>query len=386
MKKMIAEKSKPSKEEPPVDGRLVCVQDFATAAAARLPLMALDYYRSGATSQVTLIENRRAMRRWYILPRLLRDVSTRSLGTSVFGHSLQLPIAIAPTALQKMAHPLGECASASAAGRHGTVFTLSTIATSSIEEVARSAPNAIKFFQLYIYRDRSLTEKLVERAKAAGFKAIVLTVDAATFGIRRADIRNNFNLPPHLKLANFESTSDEGTLGDRGTGNSGINEYVKDNFDAGITWQDLKWLINVTTLPVVVKGILTSADASLALQAGVAAVWVSNHGARQVDGVPPTIEALPHVVAEVNGRCPVFVDGGFTDGSDIFKALALGASLVFIGRPVLWGLACAGEQGVYQVIEILKRELDNVMTNSGCRTLSDITRDMVVRRDQFSKL
>ncbi|KAA0191042.1 hypothetical protein HAZT_HAZT008725 [Hyalella azteca] len=354
---MIAEKSKPSKEEPPVDGRLVCVQDFATAAAARLPLMALDYYRSGATSQVTLIENRRAMRRWYILPRLLRDVSTRSLGTSVFGHSLQLPIAIAPTALQKMAHPLGECASAS-----GVSSTSPSLGNTFCSWT--SGPDNAGCHN-YSFKRRSLTEKLVERAKAAGFKAIVLTVDAATFGIRRADIRNNFNLPPHLKLANFESTSDEGTLGDRGTGNSGINEYVKDNFDAGITWQDLKWLINVTTLPVVVKGILTSADASLALQAGVAAVWVSNHGARQVDGVPPTIEALPHVVAEVNGRCPVFVDGGFTDGSDIFKALALGASLVFIGRPVLWGLACAGEQGVYQVIEILKRELDNVMTNSG---------------------
>ncbi|XP_018012842.1 glycolate oxidase 2 isoform X2 [Hyalella azteca] len=385
MDKTITEGAESLKEEP-VDGRLVCVHDFETAAAARLPLMALDFYRTGATSQVTLVENRRAMRRWYILPRLLRDVSTRSLGTSVFGHSLRLPIAIAPTAFQKMAHPMGECASASAAGRHGTVFTLSTVATSSIEEVARSAPNTIKFFQLYIYKDRSLTEKLVRRAEEAGFRAVVLTVDSATVGIRRADIRNGFTLPPHLKLANLDSTSDKGTLSDRGNGGSSINEYAKNNFVEGITRKDLAWLISVTTLPVVVKGILTSADASLALQAGVAAVWVSNHGARQVDGVPPTIEALPHVVAEVNGRCPVFVDGGFTDGSDIFKALALGASLVFIGRPVLWGLACAGEQGVYQVIEILKRELDNVMTNSGCRTLSDITRDMVVRRDQFSKL
>ncbi|KAF2361933.1 FMN-dependent dehydrogenase, partial [Trinorchestia longiramus] len=281
--------------------------------------------------------------RWYIIPRMLRDVSSMNLRTTVFGHQLSMPIAVAPTAMQKMAHPLGECANAAAAGKHGTLFTLSTISTSSIEEVAQYAPDTLKFFQLYIYKDRALTLQLVRRAEQAGYRAIVLTIDAPNFGIRRADLRNGFTLP----------------------NKSSIHDYVKTLFDQSLTWKDLEALVASTALPVVAKGVLSRADAKLALKAGVAAVWVSNHGGRQIDGVPPTIEALPHIVAEVNGRCPVFVDGGFTEGASIFKALALGASLVFVGRPAVWGLAVAGEQGVYNVLDILKKELENIMCNAG---------------------
>ncbi|KAG0727650.1 Hydroxyacid oxidase 1 [Chionoecetes opilio] len=365
--------------------QLVGVQDYEREAHRRLPRSALDYYQSGALDEVTLRENKEAMERWYIRPRFLRDVSQRTMATTLLGHRVAVPFGVAPTAMQRMAHPDGEVATARAAGRHGAPFTLSTIATASIEEVATAAPNTLRLFQLYIYRDREVTASLVRRAEAAGYSALVLTVDAPYFGIRRADIRNKFTLPPHLRLANFQSAEESGRV-NTSPGGSGINEYVASLFDAALTWEDVAWLKGITKLPLVLKGILTKEDASLGVEAGAAAIWVSNHGARQVDGVAPTMEALPEVVAAVHGRCEVYVDGGFSQGAHIFKALALGANMVFLGRPLLWGLACGGEEGAWGVLNTVHTELDSVMALSGCATVQDITRAMVVRRDTLAHL
>ncbi|XP_064094276.1 2-Hydroxyacid oxidase 1-like isoform X2 [Macrobrachium nipponense] len=290
------------------------------------------------------------------------------------------------TAMQKMAAPEGENASAKAAARIGTAFTLSTIATSSIEEIVANSPNTLRFFQLYIYKDRNVTSNLVKRAEAAGYTALVLTVDAPEFGIRRADVRNKFTLPPHLRMANFQTDDDKSNLVNKSAGGSGINEYVKSLFDPSLTWNDVKWLKRITNLPIVLKGILTGEDAILGQNAGASAIWVSNHGARQVDGVPPSIEALPEVVKALNGQCEVYVDGGFSQGTDIFKALALGAKMVFLGRPLLWGLACGGEEGAYKVLEILQKELESAMALSGCATIDDISQDMVIRKEHYSRL
>lgn len=365
---------------------LVGVHDYEQEAHRHLPRTALDYYRSGALDEVTLKENKEAMDRWYIRPRFMRDVSKRSLATTLLGHKVAVPFGVAPTAMQRMAHPDGEVATARAAGRIGAPFTLSTISTSSLEEVAAGAPNTLRLFQLYIYKDRELTASLVRRAEGAGFSALVLTVDAPFFGIRRADVRNQFTLPPHLRMANFQSAEAASGHVHASGGGSGINEYVASLFDPTLTWDDVAWLKNITKLPLVLKGILTKEDAILGMEAGAAAIWVSNHGARQVDGVAPTMEALPEVVEAVGSRCEVYVDGGFSQGANIFKALALGANMVFMGRPLVWGLACGGEDGAWGVLDTVRTELESTMALSGCPKIPDITRAMVVRRETRAHL
>ncbi|KAG7164937.1 hydroxyacid oxidase 1-like [Homarus americanus] len=365
---------------------LVCVSDYEAEAHKSLPRNALDYYRSGAMQETTLHENKEAISRWYIRPRFLRDMSIRSLATTILGHRVKVPYGIAPTAMQRMAHPDGEVANARAAGRIGTAFTLSTIATASVEEIAEHASDTLRFFQLYIFKDREVTANLVHRAEAAGFSALVLTVDAPHFGIRRADIRNKFALPPNLRMANFQTDDEKSSLLNTSAGGSGITEYVKSLFDPSLSWDDVAWLTRITKMPIVLKGILTAEDAILGIEAGAAGIWVSNHGARQIDGVPPTIEALPEVVKAVKGQCEVYIDGGFSQGNDIFKALALGAQMVFLGRPMLWGLACGGEEGAYSVLDILKTELDSVMALSGCATIKDITKEMVIRKEYYARL
>lgn len=365
---------------------LLCIEDYEAEAARRLPLAPLDYYRSGATSQITLKENKLAIQNWYIRPRFLRDMTQHEMSTTILGHKVSVPFGVAPTAMQRMAHAEGECANARACARMNTVFTLSTIATSSIEEVAMAAPDSLRFFQLYIYKDRDVTAGLVKRAENEGFTAIVLTVDVPQLGIRRADARNKFSLPKHLRMGNFQSDDEKGNLINKSSGGSGLTEYVASLFDPSLTWDDIQWLKKLTNLPIVVKGILTAEDALLAIEAGVAAIWVSNHGARQVDEVPPTISVLPEIMKVVEDKCEVYIDGGFTLGTDIFKALALGAKMVFLGRPLLWGLACEGEDGAYNILHILKRELSSAMMLSGCAKVKDITRDMIIRREYYSKI
>ncbi|XP_060517368.1 2-Hydroxyacid oxidase 1 [Cylas formicarius] len=364
---------------------LVCVKDFEDRAFKILPRNALDYYRSGAGRQETLENNRTAFSKLKIRPRCLRNVSKRDVSTTVFGEKVSIPVGISPTAMQRMAHPEGECANARAAEAMGTIFTLSTIATSSIEEVAEAAPGAIKWFQLYIFNDREVTRQLVRRAENAGYKALVLTVDTPFFGLRLADMRNKFKLPTHLKLANFEGTVASVANKKSETTGSGLND-LGNLFDASLSWDDIAWLKTITRLPIVLKGILTAEDAMLAADLGVAAVLVSNHGARQVDGTPASIEALPEIVNAAGHRLEVFLDGGITDGTDIFKALALGAKMVFVGRPALWGLACGGADGVTKILGILKTEFEYALGISGCSTVADIRSNMVVHESFYSKL
>ncbi|XP_059613550.1 uncharacterized protein LOC132259799 [Phlebotomus argentipes] len=363
---------------------LASLEDYKERAWKLLPKSPLDYYKSGAGNEYSLRLNESAFDKIRIRPTFMKDVSKRTTRTSVMGLDLDTPIAIAPTAMQRMAHPDGEVANARAAASSGVLFTLSTIATSSIEEVAAATPESNKWFQLYIYRDRELTQSLVRRAEKGGFKAIVLTVDAPLFGLRRSDIRNKFSLPSHLQLANF--------VGEKATGvrhskeGSGLMEYVNKQFDDSITWEDLKWLVKFTKLPVIAKGILTAEDALSAVRCGCQGIIVSNHGARQIDGVPASIEALPEVVAAVGDRVTVMMDGGIRQGTDVFKALALGAKLVFVGRPAIWGLAVDGQTGVENILKILKKELDICMAIAGCATVPEITKRYVVHESFYSKL
>eukprot|EP00918_Siedleckia_nematoides_P049941 GHVU01109341.1.p1 GENE.GHVU01109341.1~~GHVU01109341.1.p1 ORF type:complete len:318 (+),score=22.85 GHVU01109341.1:92-955(+) len=282
-----------------------------------------------------------------------------------------------------MAHPEGEVATASAAAKMGVGYTLSTIATSSLEDVSQGAPDGLRFFQLYIYRDRDITLNLLRRAEKCGFNVLMLTVDTPFFGKRLADNRNKFKLPPHLKMANFESMDFKGSGVSQSKKESGLNEYANSLFDPSLTWKDLAWLKTVTKLPIILKGILTAEDALLAVSACVAGIVVSNHGARQLDTVPATIDALPEIVRAVNGRCEVYLDGGVRLGTDVFKALAIGAQAVFIGRPAVYGLACGGEEGVKKVLEILQEEFSTALAFAGCSNIADIKPDMVVHQSFY---
>ncbi|CAB3248336.1 unnamed protein product [Arctia plantaginis] len=362
--------------------KYVSLRDIEQAALALLSKTARDYYKSGATDEQTLAENKLAFQRLRIRPKCLVGVERCNLHTTVLGVDVSMPVGISPTAMQRMAHPDGELANVKAAQEEGTVFTLSTIATSSIEEVAEAAPLATKWFQLYIYNDREVTKKLVQRAVKAGFKAIVLTVDTPLFGLRRADIRNKFTLPSHLRLANFDgllSTKIQST--DSG---SGLNKYVEELFDKSLTWNEVKWLKSITTLPIIAKGVLRGDDAVKAVEAGCSAILVSNHGARQLDGVAASIEALPEIVEALkNYNVEVYLDGGVSTGTDVFKALALGAKMVFVGRPALWGLTVGGQAGVQRMLNIFRTELQYTLQIAGTPTTADITKDMVRHESSY---
>lgn len=355
--------------------RLITVDDFERAAEAVLPRMAWDYYRSGADDERTLRRNRRALRRWEIWYRVLVDVSRRSTATTLLGADLATPILIAPTAYHRMAHPDGELATARAAAAAGVLYVVSTLATTRLEDVAAASAGP-KWFQLYVHKDRGFTRALVERAQGAGYRAVVLTVDAPILGRRLADERNAFTLPDGLAMANLVAPDATGSTEER----SMLAKYVASRHDASLTWKDLEWLRGTTSLPLLIKGIVRADDAARAVEHGAAAVVVSNHGARQLDGSPATIDALPGVVAAVAGRCPVLMDGGVRSGTDVLKALALGAAAVLVGRPILWGLAVGGEPGVARVLEILQGELSSAMALAGCASLADAGGDLVRRR------
>ncbi|CAM9814334.1 unnamed protein product [Chrysoparadoxa australica] len=364
------------------------VREFEKHAELMLPKNAFDYYASGSNDMITLRENRAAFNRLRLRPRILRDVSKTSLATTVLGARVGSPLCIAPTAMQQMAHPDGECATAAAAAGTNTLMTLSSWSTTPLEKVAQAGPGGMRWFQLYVYKDRKLTAQLVKRAEAAGYLALAVTVDTPVLGQREADKRNRFALPSHLTMGNFIGAGGAHAEGTKDGGNdSGLAAYVAGLIDRTLSWDDIKWLRGITKLKIVVKGVLTAEDATEAIKHGVDGIWVSNHGARQLDTTPATIEALPEIVRAVGSRCEVYLDGGICRGTDIFKALALGARAVFIGRPVLWGLAHSGEAGVRNVIEILNSELTLALQLAGCVQVSDIRRSMVCHQSSYySKL
>lgn len=369
---------------PGSDATPLNVLEYEEYARAYLPKNAFDYYASGADDMVTLKENREAFKRLILQPRVLRDVSNMDISTTLLGHRISSPVCVSPSAMHRMAHPDGEIASSSATAKADTCYILSTISTSSLENVAKASSqansHALRWFQLYVFKDREITRNLVQRADKAGYKAIVLTVDTPMLGHREPDVRNRFSLPNHLTMANFAKVGGEHEHGVSSNEDSGLAHYVSELFDLTLNWNDVKWLKSITKLPLIVKGVLSSEDAKIAVEMGCEGILVSNHGARQLDGVAATIDALPAIVKAVDGRAEVYMDGGIRRGTDVFKALALGARAVFLGRPVLFGLAHSGEAGVSNVLRILTDELKHTMLFSGTSKLADIG-PAYVRRD-----
>ncbi|NUP14247.1 MAG: alpha-hydroxy-acid oxidizing protein [Polyangiaceae bacterium] len=335
--------------------------------------MAYDYYRSGSDAEQALRRNVRAFRDYVIWYRVLVDVAERDLSTTVQGFPVSTPILIAPTAYHKLAHPDGEIATARAAAELGTIYVASTLATTTLEEVAEST-SAPKWFQLYVHKDREFTASLVHRAEAAGYDALVVTVDTPLLGRRIRDEKNRFDLPNGLVMANLVAA-----LADRPDDSSLLSSYVAQRHDASFTWADIGWLRSLSHLPIILKGIVRADDAARAAEAGVSGIIVSNHGGRQLDGSPATLDALPGVAQAVAGRCEVYLDGGIRWGEDIFKALALGARAVLVGRPVLWGLTVGGQAGVADVLRLLTNELSRVLALAGCPSVRGIDRTMVAR-------
>ena len=335
---------------------LLNVFDYEALAQARMEPAAWDYYQSGVDDEVTLRANRSAFERIRLRPRVLVDVNTCDMRTTLLGTTVSMPILIAPTGFHCLAHPEGECVTAQAAGNVNTLMVASSSATRSLEDIARAASGPL-WFQLYFY-GRKNAGSLVHRAEVAGYRALVITVDAPRWGRKERAMRSNFSLPSHLVEANFSGEED-------------VEEY------AAITWEALDWLRSLTSLPIILKGILTAEDAVLAVEHGVDGIVVSNHGGRQLDSVPASIEALPEVVEAAGGRCEIYFDGGIRRGTDILKALALGARAVLIGRPILWGLTANGLEGVSHVLELLRAELELAMALAGRPILASIDRSLV---------
>jgi isopentenyl diphosphate isomerase/L-lactate dehydrogenase-like FMN-dependent dehydrogenase len=330
----------------------VSVWDYEQLAEQKLDANAHAYFAGGAGDEVTLRDNLAAFQRRKLRPRVLVDVSSVSAATTILGTDVALPILMAPVALQRMAHPDGELATARAAAAAGTIMCLSTAATARPAEVAAAAPGAPRWFQVYVFADRSETADLISEAVENDFSALVLTVDTPFLGRRERDIRVDFKIPEHLTVS---------------------GDIFAGGFDTRLSWHDLEWLAGYG-LPVVVKGILTAEDARLACEHGAAAVIVSNHGGRQLDGVSSSLDALEEVVDAVDGRAEVLLDGGVRRGTDALKALALGARGVLIGRAMLWGLAAAGEEGVTHVFELLRNEVELGLALLGCSSPADVTR------------
>ena len=348
--------------------------EIEAAAKERLTSLAYEYYVGGANDEVTVRENRSAFERLALRYHVLVDVRQRSTKTTVLGAPVDFPVLVAPTAFQRLACDDGEIATARAAKAAGTVMILSTASTCAIEDVG--AVGGRQWFQLYVYSDRGLTKALIERAEACGMGAVVLTVDAPVLGRRERDLRNRFHLPDGVRLANVPSSGSVPMP--TGHGESGLASHFASGIDAGLTWRDVEWLRSITPLPVLIKGIVRGDDAAKAVEHGASGIIVSNHGGRQLDTAIASVRALPEVVDSVAGRADVLLDGGIRRGTDVIKALALGARAVLIGRPVVWGLASAGEAGARRVLDLLRAEVDLAMALCGCPTIGDISRDLVV--------
>ncbi|MBO3752823.1 alpha-hydroxy-acid oxidizing protein [Streptosporangiaceae bacterium NEAU-GS5] len=337
------------------------VREFEALARAALDPVFYDYFASGAQDEVTVHANEEAFRRLCLVPRVLRGLPQPRLGVSVLGQETAMPVLLSPTAFHKLAHPEGELATARAAAEAGVIVIAAMLATVAIEDMAAEArkadPEARLWFQLYVQPDLGFTESLVRRAEAAGCAALVVTVDSPALGRNERGDRNGFHdLPPGIRCENMRDPGD-------------VRQVV---LSPEISWRHLTWLRGITTLPIVLKGVLHPEDARLAVRHGVDGLIVSNHGGRQLDGTPAAVDRLPVIADAVAGEIALLVDGGVRRGTDVVKALALGAQAVGIGRPALWGLAAAGQEGVARVLDLLRRELVNALTLCGCETPRDL--------------
>jgi 4-hydroxymandelate oxidase len=335
----------------------VCVADFERLAESRLEPGAFGFYAGGSDDERALYANLTAWEHLRLRPRVLVDVSEVTTATTALGTPVSMPLLVAPTAFQRLAHPDGEPAMARAAAAAGTLMCLSTMATATPEEVSAAAPGAPRWFQLYLFRDRSIMRALVEQAAEHGYGAIMLTVDAPRLGRRERDLRNGFRVPAEITVPSLAAFG-------RWEGATPLETLAA--VDSSLTWTSLEELRSLSSLPLVVKGIQTAEDAELACANGVDAIVVSNHGGRQLDAVAPTAELLPEIVDAVAGRIEIYVDGGIRRGSDVVKALALGARAVLVGRAPLWGLACDGEAGARRVLELLRDETELALALCGC--------------------
>lgn len=334
--------------------RVVAVDDYEPMARELLLREIYDFIAGGAGDELTLRENTSAFTRWALRPRILRGILGRETAVEILGAKLSMPVMIAPWGYQRIVHPEGELATARAAARARTLMVVPTPAEGDLEAIA-DVSDGPKWMQLYVFEDRGYTERMLHRVAGSGYGAVMLTADLPVRGTRDRERRNGFEIPRRL----------------RPSGGA---------YDPGISWEDLDWIRERAPLPILVKGVLTAEDARRAVDAGADGIVVSNHGGRQLDGTQASIEALPEVAQAVAGEVVVLLDGGVRRGTDVLKAIALGAAAVLVGRPTAWGLAVDGEEGVFRVLEILRGELDTAMALTGCGTISDITPELVAKR------
>jgi L-lactate dehydrogenase (cytochrome) len=385
----------------PVEWRLrkaASIEDLRLIAKRRLPHGVFDYIDGGAEDERSLAANCSAFAGYEFRPRVLRDVSNLDTTTTIFGRQAAMPLIMAPTGFTRIAHSQGELAVARSAARAGIPWSLSTMGTRSIEEVA-AVSDGEKWFQIYTWKDRALVKDMVDRAKSVGYTAVWLTVDTAILGRRERDVRRGMTLPPKIGLSTIVDgaihpswTLDflrnepitfanvTGLLDEDGSSAVTLSEHMARQFDQALSWDDIDWLRSIWDGPIVLKGIQTVADAKIAQRMGVEGLGLSNHGGRQLDDAPAPIDLVAPVRDEVGDGATIICDGGIRRGSDIVKALALGADAVSIGRPYLYGLAAAGERGVDHVLDFMRDGLERTMALTGCRTIAEINRDLVQRR------
>jgi 4-hydroxymandelate oxidase len=350
------------------------LDDFEPAARAVLPQGIYDYIAGGSEDEVALRGNREAFARYRFRFKVLAAADPVDLSNEVLGHRFRMPVHLAPTAIQRMAHPDGETAAYRAATDAGIAYCLSTMSSTSIEDVA-SAATGTRWFQIYMNPDQSASASLVERAQDAGYSAIVLTVDLPKTGRRERDIRNAFSLPEGLRYANLDSGRGTATA----PGPDPFAQNVNAQTNPALGWSELEWLLRKTSLPVIVKGIVRADDARRAVEMGARGLIVSNHGGRQLDSAIASLDALPEVVQAVGRDVPVLMDGGVRRGTDVLKALCLGARGVLIGRPFLYALAVGGVEGVTRMLQMLREEIEVSMTLLGVRRVSELGEDLLVR-------
>jgi L-lactate dehydrogenase (cytochrome) len=377
--------------------RCHCIADLRRAAQRRLPRAIFDYADGAAEDEVTMARNASAFDDYALLPRTLVDVSEVDLSTRVLDQPIDLPLLLAPTGFTRLFHHAGEIAAARAARDAGTLYTLSSLSTTSIEELAAAVP-AAHWFQLYVWRDRSVLQDFIERCRTSGYAALCLTVDMPTLGQRERDLRNGMTIPPSPTLATLFDTLLHprwlwrflttprirfANVRNRGGGADAdmttLWSYISHQFDAALTWDDLARMVEDWNGPFAIKGVLRPEEAARAVELGVRAVIVSNHGGRQLDQVPATLDVLPEIVAAVDGRADVILDGGVRRGTDVVKALALGARACMIGRPFLYGLGAGGERGVARALSLLRAEIRRAMMLVGCRSVRELDASYVRR-------
>jgi len=371
------------------------IEDFRAIARKRLPRMIFDYLDGGSDDEVTLRANRSGFGKYQLMPRVLRDVENIDLATKVLGQDIDLPLLLSPTGQTRMFHHDGEMAVARAAANAGTIYSLSSVSSRSIEETA-AASSGPKWFQIYVWRDRGVTKEFIARCRESGYHALCLTVDLSTHGNRERDLRNGLSFPASLnpktvmdvlrhprwlyhyltgsriEIANVVN-SPRVQLPDGGN----LMEYVASQFDPTVTWDDAAWMIDQWGGPFLIKGIVSPEDARRAVDIGARGIIISNHGGRQLDFSPSAIEMLPDIVQAVAGRAEILIDGGVRRGTDVIKALALGAQAVMIGRPYLYALAAGGEAGVARMFDLFRAEIARDMALLGCAKISDLTAEYI---------